>query len=101
VPISASSTRAAGCARPLRRGQCPSCRLVAAIRASVSDGVCEELTEFVEEALQPHGRKPSAPPAATTPPSAHTSNAADVASQKILFATGENLGIVMCLMNDS
>jgi hypothetical protein len=44
----------AGCGRftrPLQRGQCPSCRLVAALRVAVPDGVAEELTEFVEEAL--------------------------------------------------
>jgi len=37
--------------RPLRRGHCPSCELVAAIRAAVPAGIPEELTEFVEEAL--------------------------------------------------
>ncbi|MFI7025100.1 hypothetical protein ACIBMZ_20525 [Micromonospora sp. NPDC049900] len=44
----------AGCGRftrPLRRGNCPACRLTAAIRAAVPEGVSDELTEFVEEAL--------------------------------------------------
>lgn len=37
--------------RPLRRGHCLSCELVAAIRAVVPAGIPDELTEFVEEAL--------------------------------------------------
>lgn len=37
--------------RPLRRGRCLRCRLIAEIRAAAPAGVPEEMAEFVEEAL--------------------------------------------------